>query len=107
MEDVAYLLVANAFLMEELGSFKATMKMVCADLWMEDSLVCKVLCCAGEIACKGRQAFHLGHDGGYMIPVHSKFGQEMRIHFERLVSWYRSTQLISLSASRTTFSNST
>ena len=41
----------------------------------------KVLCSAAEIACKGRQVFYLGHDGGYMIPVHSKIGQGMRIHF--------------------------
>ena len=27
----------------------------------------KVLCSAAEIACKGRQDFYLGHDGGYMI----------------------------------------
>ena len=32
----------------------------------------KVLCSAGEIACKGRQDFHLGSDGGFVIPVHSK-----------------------------------
>ena len=25
----------------------------------------KVLCSAAEIACKGRQDFHLGHGGGY------------------------------------------
>ena len=34
----------------------------------------KVLCSAAEIACKGRQDFHFGHDGGYMIPIHSKIG---------------------------------
>ena len=32
----------------------------------------KVMCSAAEIACKGRQDFHFGHDGGYMIPIHSK-----------------------------------
>ena len=46
-----------------------------------------MLCGAGEIACKGRQDFYLGNDGG-MIPVRSKNGHEMRIHFERLVGWY-------------------
>ena len=30
-----------------------------------------------------------------MIPVHSKIGQEMRMHFESLVSWYGRKQLIS------------
>ena len=38
----------------------------------------KVLCSAAEIACKGRQDFYLGHDSGYMIPIHSKIGQGMR-----------------------------
>ena len=46
----------------------------------------KVLCSAAEIACKGRQDFNLGHDGGYMIPVHSTIGQGMRIQFEKLVN---------------------
>ena len=54
----------------------------------------KVLCSAGDIACQGRQEFDCGSDSGIMIPVHSKIGQEMRIHFERLVSWYRRKQLI-------------
>ena len=54
----------------------------------------KVLCNAGEIACKGRQDFYLGHDGGYMISIHSKIGQGMRMHFERLVNWYGRKQLI-------------
>ena len=38
----------------------------------------KVLCSAVEIACKGREYFYLGHDGGCMIPIHSKIGQGMR-----------------------------
>ena len=46
----------------------------------------EVLCSAAEIACKGRQDFYLGHDGGHMIPIHSKIGQGMRIHFEKLVN---------------------
>ena len=46
----------------------------------------KVLCSAAEIACKGRQDLNLGHDGGYMIPVHSKSGQGMRLLFEKLVN---------------------
>ena len=54
----------------------------------------KVLCSAAEIACKGRQDFYLGHDGGYMIPIHSKIGQGMRIHFENLVNWYGKNELI-------------
>ena len=35
----------------------------------------KVLCSSAEIACKERQDFYLGHDGGDMIPIHSKIGQ--------------------------------
>ena len=29
-----------------------------------------------------------------MIPVHSKIGQGMRIHFEKLVNWYGKNELI-------------
>ena len=49
---------------------------------------------AAEIACKGRQDFYLGHDGGYMIPIYSKIGQEMRNHFEKLLNWYGKNELI-------------
>ena len=38
----------------------------------------KVLRSAAEIACTGRQASYFGHDGGYITPIHSKIGQEMR-----------------------------
>ena len=54
----------------------------------------KVLCSAAEIACTGRQDFYLGHDGGYMIPIHSKIGQGMRIHFEKRVNWCGKNELI-------------
>ena len=54
----------------------------------------KMLCSAAEIACKGRQDFHLGHDGGYMIRIHSKSGQGMKIHFEKLVNWHGKNELI-------------
>ena len=67
----------------------------------------KVFCSAAEIACKGRQDFHLGHDGGYMIPIHSKIGQGMRIHFEKLVNWHGKNELSFQSVSKTTFSIST
>ena len=56
----------------------------------------KVMCSAAEIACKGRQDFYLGHDGGYMIPFCSKIGQEMRKHLEKLVNWYGKKELIPL-----------
>ena len=44
----------------------------------------QVLCSAAEIACKGQQDFYLGHDGGYMIPIHSKIGQGMRTQLRNL-----------------------
>ena len=67
----------------------------------------KVFCSAAEIACKGRQDFHLGHDGGYMIPIHSNIGQGMRIHLEKLVNWHGENELSFQSVSKTTFSIST
>ena len=54
----------------------------------------KLLCNAAEFACKVRQDFSLGHDGGYMIPIHSKIGQGTRLHFEKLVNWYGMNELI-------------
>ena len=54
----------------------------------------KLLCSVAEIACKGIQDFHLGHDGGHVIPIHSKIGQGMRIQFEILVNWYGKNELI-------------
>ena len=56
----------------------------------------KVLWSAAEIACKGPQDFYLGHDGGDMIPIHSKIGQGMRIHFENLGKWHGKNKLIPL-----------
>ena len=57
----------------------------------------KVLCSAADFACKGLQDFYLGHDGGYMIPIHSKIGHGMRIHFEKLVNWCGKNELIPVS----------
>ena len=54
----------------------------------------KVLCGAAEIACRGRQDFYLGHDGGCMISIHSKIGQGMRSRFEKLVIWHGKNELI-------------
>ena len=53
-----------------------------------------MLCSAAEIACKGRQDFYLGDDGGYMILIRAKIGQGMRIHFEKLVNWHVKNELI-------------
>ena len=102
MWDSIGLSVVSGFLMVELGSVKDTMKTDCSDGRLTG--VHKVFCSAAEIACKGRQDFHLGHDGGYMIPIHSKIGQGMRIHFEKLVNWHGKNELSFQSVSKTTFS---
>ena len=54
----------------------------------------KVLCSVAEIACNGLQDFYFGHDGGYMIHVYIKIGQEMRHHFRKTVNWYGKNELI-------------
>ena len=59
----------------------------------------KVFCSAAEIACKGRQDFHL--------PIHCKIGQGKRIHLEKLVNWHGKNELSFQSVSKTTFSIST
>ena len=53
----------------------------------------KVLCSAAEIACKERQEFYLGNDGGYMISIHSKIGQGMKIHLREIgeLAWKERT----------------
>ena len=45
-------------------------------------------------ACTEQQDFHVKHNGGYMIPTHSKIGQGMRIHFEKLLDEYGKNELI-------------
>ena len=74
MEDSIGLPVVNGFLMVELHNSKGTTKT--------------------DIACNGRQDFHFRHDGGYMIPIHSKIGQGMRTHCEKLVNWHGKNELI-------------
>ena len=95
MEDSIGLPVVTGFQMVKLGSFQG---------YDENGLLRslngrltgaqKVLCSAAEITCKGRQDFHPGHDGGYMIPIHSTIGQGMRIFFEKLVNWYGKNELV-------------
>ena len=48
---------------------------------------------AAGIACKEQQDFYVRHNGGYMIPTHSKIGQEMRIQFEKLLLEYGKNEL--------------
>ena len=52
---------------------------------------------------KEGQSFYLGHDAGYIIPIHSKIDQGMRIHFERMggLAWKERTH--SSPSSKTTF----
>ena len=71
MEDSVGLPVVNGFQRVELGYLKATNGLL---RFLNGRLtgVHKVLCSVAEIACDGRQDFHLGHDGGYMVPIHSK-----------------------------------
>ena len=46
-------------------------------------------------SCRDRvQKNYVGDDGGYMIPIHSKIGQIMRIHFEKLLNEYGMNDLI-------------
>ena len=62
--------MVNGFLMVELGNSKDTTKTVL--LGSSNGRltgVHEVLCSAAEIACKGRQEFYFGHDGGCMIPT--------------------------------------
>ena len=54
----------------------------------------KVLCSAEEILGEGSQDFYLRSEGGFVFLVQSNIGKDMRIHFRRLVSWYRRTQFI-------------
>ena len=49
---------------------------------------------AAGIACKEQQDFHVGHNGGYMIPTHSKIGQRMRIRSKKLLYEYGKNELI-------------
>ena len=46
------------------------------------------------IACRKQQDFYVKHNGGYMIPTHSKIGQGMRIHFEKLLDENGKNELV-------------
>ena len=58
---------------------------------MEDSLV-YTRCCV--VLQRSRAKDDKISDGGYMIPIHSKIGQGMRNHFEKLVNWHGKNELI-------------
>ena len=46
------------------------------------------------IACREQQDFYVNHTGGHMIPTHSKYGQEKRIRFEKLLDEHGKNELI-------------
>ena len=86
--------------------FKDMMITVCSDLWMENSLVYTKFCVVlRKSRVKGRQDFYLGHDGGDLIPTHSKIGQGMGIHFEILVNGYGNNALIPVYPENDTFNS--
>ena len=98
MEDSNGLPEVKGFLMVELGNSKDTTKTDCLDPRMEDSRVFTKFCAVRQKSrAKDDRNFHLGHDGSYMIPIHSNIGQGMRIHFEKLVDWYGRNALIPVS----------
>ena len=41
---------------------------------------------AAVIAYKEQQEFYVGHDGSNMCLIHGKFGQEMSMHFGKLLN---------------------
>ena len=95
MEDSIEQPVVNVFLTVELSSFQGyDENSLCRSLNGRLTSVHKVLCSAGDIACKGRQDFYWGSDGGFLIPVCRNIGHDMRMHFYRLVSWYGRKQLV-------------
>ena len=94
MEDSIGRPVVNGILMVELGNSRIRRNGLLRSLNGRLSGVHKVLCTAAEIARVGRQDFYIGYDGGYMIPMYSKIGQELRTHFEKLVNWYGKKELI-------------
>ena len=46
------------------------------------------------IACKEQQVFYVNHNGGFLILTHSNTGQDMRVHFEKLLDEYGTNELI-------------
>ena len=91
--------------MAKLGNFKDTMTMVCPDLngRLTDAhqvLGSNVSICTstGVKNCRDRvqrtTRLLCGTDGGYMIPIHSKNCQELRIQFEKLVNLHGKNELI-------------
>ena len=91
----------NGFQMVKLGNFKDTMKngfprsldgrLMDAYEVLNSSASASASAPASRvarIACKERQVFHVKHNGVYLIPTHSKIGQEMRVQFEKLLDEY-------------------
>ena len=93
--------VESAFLMVELGNFNVTMTNgLCRSLNGRPSGLHIVFERWGEIACKRHEEFYLGSDCGFVIPVHSKIGKDMKINFdteENSSFWSTSTTTSSIS----------
>ena len=93
----------TGFQMVKLGNFKEMTKMFFPDLWMEDSWM-HTKCCAAlhqnqqqelpRSRAKNNKISILGHDGGYMIPTHSRIGQELRLHFVNFLDEHGKNELI-------------
>ena len=54
----------------------------------------KMLCSAAEIACKGRQDFHLGHNWFHDPDSQQNWSGNERTHFEKLINWHGKNELI-------------
>ena len=64
---------------------------------LKEDLLERTKCCAVLEKSRAKdvnQEFYLGSDSGFMTPVHSKIGQEMRMHIERLASRHGRKQLV-------------
>ena len=62
---------------------------------MEDLRVCTKFCAVLQRSrAKEDKISTSDMGGGYMIPIHSKIGQGMRIRFKKLVDWHGKNELI-------------
>ena len=79
--------------MVELANSKDTTKTGCSDLGLEDLMVHTKFCAMLQKSRAKSDKISTSDDGGYMIPIHSKIGQGMRIHFEKLVNSFGKNEL--------------
>ena len=67
---------------------------LCRSLTEDSRMYTKFFAQCGRNRLQRTSRFYLGSDGGFVLPMHSKIGQEILVHFERLVSRYGRKQLI-------------